>query len=101
MHSSATSTATRAACSLAIEISRTGYSPLAKRHAVVYTSWRAVSILVAISANLWRGAWKLPIGGPQAGGPFAYCSVGAEKVLGAGAAPPPPVIPPPPRSPQK
>ena len=35
MHSSATSTATREACSLAIEISRTGYSPFANRQAVV------------------------------------------------------------------
>ena len=39
---------------MAIEISRTGYSPFAKRQAVVYTSWRAASIFVAISANLWR-----------------------------------------------
>ena len=35
MHSSATSTAIRAACSLAIEISRTGYSPFLKRQAVM------------------------------------------------------------------
>jgi hypothetical protein len=35
MHSSATSTAIAAAWSLAIEISRTGYSPLLKRQAVV------------------------------------------------------------------
>jgi hypothetical protein len=34
MRSSATSTATRAACSFAIEISRTGYSPFMKRQAV-------------------------------------------------------------------
>src|SRR3954467_1671797 len=67
MHSSATSTATRAACSLAIEISRTGYSPLAKRQAVVYTSWRAVSILVAISANLCPGTWNRPLRRPHAG----------------------------------
>ena len=36
MHSSATSQATRAAWSLAIEISRTGYSPFWWRQAVVY-----------------------------------------------------------------
>ena len=35
MHSSATSTAIRDAYSFAIEISRTGYSPFWKRHAVV------------------------------------------------------------------
>jgi hypothetical protein len=35
MHSSATSTAMREAWSYAIEISRTGYSPLLNRHAVV------------------------------------------------------------------
>ncbi len=35
MHSSATSTAIRAAYSLAIVISRTGYSPFWKRQAVV------------------------------------------------------------------
>ena len=75
MHSSATSTAMREACSLAIEISRTGYSPLAKRHAVTYTIWRADSIFVAISANLWRITWNLPISRPKALRSLAYTSV--------------------------
>ena len=35
----------------------------------------AASILVAISANLWRIAWNLPIGRPNASRSFAYSSV--------------------------
>ena len=76
-------TAMREACSLAIEISRTGYSPLAKRHAVTYTSWRAASIFVAISANLWRITWKWPIALPNASRSLAYCERAVEAALRA------------------
>ena len=35
----------------------------------------AASVLVAISANLWRIAWNLPIGRPKASRSLAYSSV--------------------------
>ncbi len=69
---------------MAIEISRTGYSPLAKRQAVTYTSWRAASILVAISANLWRITWKWPIALPNASRSLRVCERAVEAALGAG-----------------
>ena len=56
-------------------ISRTGYSPLAKRQAVAWTICFAASILVAMSANLWRITWNLPIGRPNASRSLAYSSV--------------------------
>ena len=38
-------------------------------------SWRAASIFVAISANLWRLTWNLPIWRPKAVRSVAYFSV--------------------------
>ena len=42
-------------------------------------SWRAASIFVAISANLWRITWKWPIWRPNASRSLAYCSVRSKQ----------------------
>ncbi len=77
---------------MAIEISRTGYSPLAKRHAVTYTIWRAASIFVAISANLWRITWKWPISLPNASRSLAYASVRSKQCCAPATLPAAPIM---------
>ena len=73
MHSSATSTIARWVNNFAIVTSRTGSSPSANRRSAWYVSEREASIFVAISANLWRIAWKRPIGLPNG---LAFLGVG-------------------------
>jgi len=54
---------------------------LAKRQAVMYTSCRAASSLVAISANLWRITWKWPIALPNASRSFCVFERAIEAFL--------------------
>ena len=54
-------------------------------------SWRADSIFVAISANLWRVTWNLPIGRPNACRSFAYWSVLSNTAWALATAPAAPI----------